>query len=116
MMVAVLNVIQNVIYYKFIKANVERTWWPIAVFIYLFSTSFYLLNFSMMRQGLVIAIFLWMWKYIKNRKWFIALLGLIAWGLPLPIRFFEILVACVQALVFTMLTTVYIATAVNENH
>ncbi len=78
MMVAVLNVIQNVIYYKFIKANVERTWWPIAVFIYLFSTSFYLLNFSMMRQGLVIAIFLWMWKYIKNRKWFIALLGLIA--------------------------------------
>lgn len=78
MMVAVLNVIQNVIYYKFIKANVEREWWPVAVFIYLFSTNFYLLNFSMMRQGLVIAIFLWMWKYIKNRKWFIALLGLIA--------------------------------------
>ena len=45
-----------------------------------------------------------------------ALLGLIAWGLPLPIMFFEILVACVQALVFTMLTTVYIATAVNEQH
>ena len=45
-----------------------------------------------------------------------ALLGLAAWGLPLPIMFFEILVACVQALVFTMLTTVYIATAVNENH
>ena len=45
-----------------------------------------------------------------------ALLGLAAWGLPLPIMFFEILVACVQALVFTMLTTVYIATAVNEQH
>lgn len=45
-----------------------------------------------------------------------ALLGLFAWGLPLPIMFFEILVACVQALVFTMLTTVYIATAVNEEH
>ncbi|MBE7703914.1 MAG: F0F1 ATP synthase subunit A [Cyanobacteria bacterium SIG28] len=45
-----------------------------------------------------------------------ALLGLAAYGLPLPIMFFEILVACVQALVFTMLTTVYIATAVNENH
>ena len=45
-----------------------------------------------------------------------ALLGLIAWGLPLPIMFFEILVACVQALVFTMLATVYIATAVNEQH
>ena len=45
-----------------------------------------------------------------------ALLGLCAWGLPLPIMFFEILVACVQAFVFTMLTTVYIATAVNDEH
>ena len=45
-----------------------------------------------------------------------ALLGICAWGLPLPIMFFEILVACVQALVFTMLTTVYIASAVNEEH
>ena len=45
-----------------------------------------------------------------------ALLGICALGLPLPIMFFEILVACVQALVFTMLTTVYIATAVNEEH
>lgn len=45
-----------------------------------------------------------------------ALLALCAWGLPLPIMFFEVLVACVQALVFTMLTTVYIATAVGDNH
>ena len=45
-----------------------------------------------------------------------ALLAICAWGLPLPIMFFEILVACVQALVFTMLTTVYIATAVEDNH
>lgn len=45
-----------------------------------------------------------------------ALLALIACGLPLPIMFFEVLVACVQALVFTMLTTVYIATAVGDSH
>ena len=44
-----------------------------------------------------------------------ALLGICAWGLPLPMMFFEIFVACIQALVFTMLTTVYIATAVNEH-
>ena len=43
-----------------------------------------------------------------------AMIGLMAWGLPLPFMFFEILVACIQALVFTMLTTVYIATAINE--
>lgn len=77
MMVAVLNVIQNVIYYRFIKNNVEKSWWPMAIFIYLFSSSFYLLNFSMMRQGLAIAIFLAMWKYIKTRRWVIALCGLL---------------------------------------
>lgn len=77
MMVAVLNIIQNVIYYRFIKNNVARSWWPVAIFIYLFSSNFYLLNFSMMRQGLVIAVFLAMWKYIKVKKWHIALVGLI---------------------------------------
>lgn len=81
MMVAVLNVIQNVIYYRFIKDNVALSWWPMAIFIYLFSSNFYLLNFSMMRQGLVISIFLWLWKYIKNRRWGIALIGLIACSL-----------------------------------
>ena len=45
-----------------------------------------------------------------------AMIGLMAWGLPLPFMFFEVLVACIQALVFTMLTTVYIATAVKEEH
>ena len=44
-----------------------------------------------------------------------ALLSICAWLLPLPIMFFEVFVACIQALVFTMLTTVYIATAVNEH-
>lgn len=76
-MVAVLNIIQNVIYYKFIRNNVESSWWPMAVFIYLFSTSFYLLNFSMMRQGLAVAIFIGLWDYIKRKKWFYALCGLL---------------------------------------
>lgn len=45
-----------------------------------------------------------------------ALLGMCAYLLPLPIMFFELLVACVQALVFTMLTTVYISSATSEEH
>ena len=45
-----------------------------------------------------------------------ALIGICAYFLPLPIMFFELLVACVQALVFTMLTVVYISSAVNEEH
>lgn len=45
-----------------------------------------------------------------------ALLGMCAYFLPLPIMFFELLVACVQALVFTMLTIVYISSATSEEH
>lgn len=45
-----------------------------------------------------------------------ALLGIFAWLLPIPMMFFEVFVAIVQAFVFSMLTTVYIATAVNEEH
>lgn len=45
-----------------------------------------------------------------------ALLGMCAYLLPLPIMFFELLVACVQALVFTMLTIVYISSAISEEH
>ena len=46
-----------------------------------------------------------------------ALISMCAIGLPLPGMLFEILVACVQALVFTMLTITYIASAVQtEEH
>ena len=45
-----------------------------------------------------------------------AIIGICAWGLPLPFMFFEILVACVQALVFMMLTMVYISSAIKEEH
>ncbi|MDD3436510.1 MAG: F0F1 ATP synthase subunit A [Candidatus Gastranaerophilales bacterium] len=45
-----------------------------------------------------------------------ALLGMCAYLLPLPIMFFELLVAVVQALVFTMLTVVYISSATSEEH
>ncbi len=45
-----------------------------------------------------------------------ALLGMCAYLLPLPIMFFEVLVSFVQALVFTMLTVVYISSATSEDH
>lgn len=71
-MVATLNIIQNIIVYHFIKNNVELAWRPFAIFIYLFVTSYYLMSFSMMRQFFVAIIFLWTWKYIVHRKWLIA--------------------------------------------
>ena len=55
-MIIFLNIVQNFIYYKVIKNNVERNWWWLAIFIYVFGTNLYLLNFSMMRQGLAISL------------------------------------------------------------
>ena len=67
-MVAVLNIIQNAIYYSFIKDNVPQTQWTLAVVIYLMSGSLYIMNFSMMRQGLAIALFVWAWSFMKDKK------------------------------------------------
>lgn len=75
-MVIVLNITQNCIVYKFIKNNVILKWWPFAIFIYLYVTSFYLMSFSMMRQMFVVIVFLGMWKYIIQRKWWIPLIVL----------------------------------------
>lgn len=72
MMVAVLNLVQNMLVYRTIKNYVEKKWWPLSVFIYLFSTSLYLMNFSMMRQSFVICVFLGLWPLIKEKKWFLA--------------------------------------------
>lgn len=77
-LVAALSVLQNVIYYKAIKRYVDKEWWPMAVFIYLFSTSLYVLNMSMMRQGLAISLFVWAFLYFKNRRIIPSLLILIA--------------------------------------
>ena len=71
MMVAVLNIVQNMLVYRVIKNYVESKWWPLSVFIYLFSTSLYLMNFSMMRQGFVICVFLALWPLIKEKKWYL---------------------------------------------
>lgn len=68
-MVAVLNIVQNVIVYKFIRREVAKKWWPMAVFIYLFVSSYYLMSFSMMRQEFVMIVFLGLWKWINQRKW-----------------------------------------------
>lgn len=45
-----------------------------------------------------------------------ALLGIFAYILPIPIMFFEVFVAFVQALVFMMLTIAYVSMSVSEEH
>lgn len=72
-MVATLNIVQNIIIYNFIRQNVRREWWTLSVFSYLFVPVLYLYNFSMMRQGLVVAVFLATWPLIREKKWWLAL-------------------------------------------
>lgn len=73
-MVAILSIFQNIIYYRFIRNYVPQKWWILAVMIYVFSTHYYLINFSMMRQGLAIALVLWSYDYICQKKMLPALL------------------------------------------
>lgn len=56
LLVAFLNIIQNYIFYVLIKryVNPKHRW--LALIIYLFSSTFYILNFSMMRQGFAVSL------------------------------------------------------------
>lgn len=76
-LVAVLSIIQNVCVYRFIKKEVAREWWWLAVFVYLFVSSFYLLSFSMLRQSFVMCLFVGLWGYIKKRNWWMPLIVLL---------------------------------------
>lgn len=75
-LVAVLTIVQNIVIYRFIRNEVSKEWYPLAVFIYLFTTSYYLMSFSMMRQWFVVCVFLGMWPLIKQKKWWIPLIVL----------------------------------------
>ena len=70
-MVAILSVIEGVIFYKMICKYVPERWYWLAMFIYLFQTCLYPLTFSMMRQALVMAVFLYIYNNIRERKYII---------------------------------------------
>ena len=75
---AFIGLLCNVIIYRFVKNNVPRKWWGLAVFIYVFSPNLYVLSFSMMRQSLAMALFLFSWNYIKQKKIVVSFLILLA--------------------------------------
>lgn len=45
-----ITAVGNIIVYRFIKRNVSRQWWWMAIFVFLFTFNFFLLGLSMMRQ------------------------------------------------------------------
>ena len=67
-LVAVLSIFQGAVFYRFIKGNVDKKWWWMGMYIYAICTSFYVLNFSMLRQGLAVAIFLACYPLIKPKE------------------------------------------------
>ncbi len=75
-MEGIISILQGVVMYKFIRKYVPRSGWSFSVLIYLFSASFYLMSFSMLRQSLVMTIFFAMWSLIEQRKFIIPLIVL----------------------------------------
>lgn len=66
-LIAFISFVQNYIYYLFIKNYAPKNWWVLAVFIYLFSDSLWVLNMSLIRQGLCVALFILAWMIASRR-------------------------------------------------
>lgn len=72
--VAALSAFQGWVYFSFIKENVPRNYYWLALFVYLFDFNNYVLQLSMMRQGLVIALLVWSWHFLRKGKYTIPIL------------------------------------------
>lgn len=68
-MVAVLNIIEGAIYYRFIKKFVPQKLFFWSFFLYVFTYKYYLLNFSMMRQGFAMTLVLLSFMYFCDKKY-----------------------------------------------
>lgn len=68
LLVVINSVIENIIIYRFIRKYANRNCWVFSVFIYLFTSTFYLLGFSMMRQWLAMCIILYAYDFILRKK------------------------------------------------
>lgn len=56
MLIGVLSIFENYVYYQMIKCFLPRNQWHFALFLYLFNYCYYLLSFSMLRQSLAISL------------------------------------------------------------
>ncbi len=73
-LVAFIGIFENIVFYKSIRTYLPQRSWALGTFLYLFNVNLFLLNFSMLRQGFVIAIFLAIWPLVKERKWLMSLI------------------------------------------
>ena len=75
--VAALSVFQIIVYYKLIKNYVPLNMQWLAVVIYLFNPTIWLLQLSMMSQALAISLFLLSFSFIEKKRWKPALIILL---------------------------------------
>lgn len=56
LLIIIISIIENIIYYKLIKAYTDKRHWWKSLAIYLFVTSYYVLNYSAIRQGFAVSL------------------------------------------------------------
>lgn len=66
--VAFTSIFSSMVFYHFIKNNVQKGRRWLAVFIYLFTFQIFVLDLSMMRHAFAISLFIIAYKYISNGK------------------------------------------------
>lgn len=66
---AVVFIIENAIVYRFIIKHVDRRWYWLAVFIYVFNPNFWALGSSMMRQWMAMCIVLYGADFLLEKKY-----------------------------------------------
>lgn len=66
--VTVLSVFENWVICRFIRRNVDRKYYWLALFLYVFNGSFYLIGASMMRQWLAICVVLLASELLEKKK------------------------------------------------
>lgn len=69
-MIIFLAILENLIIYDFIKRNVDKEYYWLAIFIYTFNPYMMVLGCSMLRQWLAICIILFATRFISQGKWY----------------------------------------------
>lgn len=67
-LVAVLALFEIIVYYYLIKKYVPRSYYWLAVFLYVFNVGLMLVHLSAMRQAIAIGIFILSFEYLFNKK------------------------------------------------
>lgn len=72
-LIAFISIVEGLIYYYIIKRYVSRTNWTFACFIYIFTADyFYVMNMSMLRQGLAVSLCLLAFDRLRKKLYLIS--------------------------------------------